>query len=140
MGYPEISRFHSQRRSPDVTRAVILRLKVKGEQAYDTFWHFDTDGDPQPEFYANRNSDSGPRKVLLSRQIFGHARCSPRSVKLSKGGTVLRAKFRLRCLQDNGVRPNRVRFRVVTAGDDFNADCAPGPRQGCSWSGWVNAG
>ncbi len=130
-------------RSTRVTAAprfVFLRVRVQQQQAYDTIWHFDTDeNSPGPEFYAHRNADSTPGTIYVGRQLYGN-RCERRSVELSEGGTVLKAKFRLRCLIDDGVLPTRIRVRVITAEDEFNLDCAPGPRRNCSWSRWIAVG
>lgn len=117
-----------------------LRVRVQRFQAFDTIWHFDTDASsPGPEFYAHRNSDSSPRVISVGRQLYG-SRCSRRSVELSDGGRLLTAKFRPRCLADDGVVPSRLRARVVTAEDEFDADCAPGGRRGCGWSRWIRVG
>ena len=129
-------------RSTRVTAApvnVFLRVRVEEQQAYDTIWHFDTDGEGRPEFYAYRNSDSRPGTIHVGRELYGN-RCEKRSVELSEGGTVLKASFPLRCLREDGVVPTRIRVRVITADDEFDADCAPGPRRGCGWSRWIDVG
>ncbi len=120
-------------------RTVFLRVRVEAQQAYDTIWHFDTDGDARPEFYAHRNSDSLPGTVYVGRELYGN-RCSKRTVDLSERGTVLKATFPLRCLRDGTAVPTRIRVRVITAEDEFDADCAPGPRRRCGWSRWIRVG
>ncbi len=129
-------------RSTRVTAApvnVFLRVRVEDQQAYDTLWHFDTDGDRRPEFYGYRNSDSTPGTIYVGRRLYG-GRCSQRTVELSERGTVLKAYFALRCLRDGSEVPTRIRVRVITAEDEFDADCAPGPRRGCGWSRWIQVG
>ena len=111
---------------------VFVRVRVEGEQAYDTIWHIDTDGDARPEFYAYRNADTQPGTIHVGRGLYGN-RCAKRTVDLSEGGTVLEARFPLRCLRDGAAVPTRIRIRVITAEDEFDADCAPGPRRRCSW-------
>ena len=129
-------------RSTRVTAApvnVFLRVRVQDSQAYDTLWQLDTDGDRRPEFHAHRNSDTTPGTIYVGRSQYGE-RCSARTVELSERGTVLKARFPLRCLRDGTELPSRIRVRVITAADESFLDCAPGPRRRCGWSRWIDVG